>query len=185
VQSGGPEPLTYCPAFGAPRARTNNRPARRPRSPRLVSYRAAQRNHHDIPRHLHAIDRGIPNHQIAFQLNIDGDGQPTRVTAIGAAPKDIAHRLRPSRKGVCHERDFGFLCPSRPALGSSALVRHRSGTLALAQADRIVVRSLPARAALYAWTRAEAAPKARPDLLRLVSHGSAQSASDVVSATCV
>src|SRR5215831_1188105 len=60
-----------------------------------------------------------------------------------------------------HGSDDEFLRLDRAACETSAILRHRSGALALAQVDGIAVRPLPARVALHAWAWAEMAGEAR------------------------
>src|SRR5215813_9153021 len=60
-----------------------------------------------------------------------------------------------------HGSDDEFLRLDRAACETSAVLRHRSGALALAQVDGIAVRPLPARVALHAWAWAEMAGEAR------------------------
>src|SRR5215471_12608918 len=54
-----------------------------------------------------------------------------------------------------HEGDDCFLRLDLAPCEASAILRRRSGALALAQVDGIAVRPLPTRIALHAWTRAE------------------------------
>src|SRR5215471_4669843 len=60
-----------------------------------------------------------------------------------------------------HGSDDEFLRLDRAACETSAVLRHRSGALALAQVDGIAVRPLPARVALHARTWAEMAQETR------------------------